>query len=399
MYELFKHQDDFLYSEYRHTGLVGGFRSGKSFVGTLKTLSKKIKYPNVNVAYYLPTHDLIKKIALPRFNELLDNQNIPYTLNETDKTYVTPFGKIFLLSMDKPENIVGYEVGYSLIDEVDVVHRNKIDIAFKNILARNSARLPNGDKPQIDFVSTPEGFKFLYNFFVKKPSPNKLLIKAKTTDNKEITQDYLDSLTDEYSEQQLMAYLNGEFVNLTAGSVFSDYDAINNHTDIEVKEGDVLHIGMDFNITKMSAVVHVYEDATALAVDEFVNYYDTQELCDAIKQRYPNHKINIYPDASGNNRRSAGESDFKIIRKFKFNLLSLKKNSLVKDRVNTTNMVFRQNKYKVNRMKCSNYSEALTQLPYKNGEPDKSSGFDHITDAGTYYVNYIFNNTRGRVFI
>jgi len=33
------------------------------------------------------------------------------------------------------------------------------------------------------------------------------------------------------------------------------------------------------------------------------------------------------------------------------------------------------------------YCEALKKLKYKNGEPDKSSGFDHVTDAGGYYIS------------
>ena len=59
-------------SEATHTGLVGGFRSGKSQAGVFKTLNKKISMPGVDVAYYLPTYSLIKDIAFPKFSELLN---------------------------------------------------------------------------------------------------------------------------------------------------------------------------------------------------------------------------------------------------------------------------------------------------------------------------------------
>jgi len=37
----------------------------------------------------------------------------------------------------------------------------------------------------------------------------------------------------------------------------------------------------------------------------------------------------------------------------------------------------------------THYVEALEQLTYdKNGMPDKESGLDHITDAGTYFIEY-----------
>jgi hypothetical protein len=400
VFDLFVHQDQFLYSTKRHTGLVGGYRSGKSFVGTLKTLSKKIQYPGIDVAYYLPTNDLIKTIAFKRFNELLEIQNIPYSLNQTDKTYYTAFGNIFLRSMDKPEHIVGYEVGYSVIDEVDVVHKNKIGTAFKNILARNSARLPDGTDPQLDFVSTPEGFGFLYNFFITGESENKLLIKAKTTDNKEITQGYIDSLKDEFSAKQLEAYLNGEFTNLASGTVYGDYDRDANHTDRIIEETDkVLFVGMDFNSTQMAAIFHIVEDGLPMALDEITKGYNTEEVCKLIKARYPNKKIIIYPDASGDsNKSSSSRTDHDIIKQHGFQLYTHKTNPLVKDRVNTMNMMFRKG-YKINRHKCPSYAQAMEQQVFDaNGVPDKKSGFDHCSDAGGYYI-FTYSKPRNRVFL
>ena len=80
--------------------MVAGFGAGKSFAGTLKAVKKKFEYPNIDVAYYLPTYSLIKDIAFPRFNELLTYQNIPYNINKSDKDIITPFGRIVLRSMD-----------------------------------------------------------------------------------------------------------------------------------------------------------------------------------------------------------------------------------------------------------------------------------------------------------
>ena len=93
MIELFKHQHDFLFSDAIHTGLVAGFGSGKSYVGTLKTITQKLRYPGIDVAYYLPTYNLIKDIAFIRFSELLTQFNIPYTLSKSDKDFITPYGR------------------------------------------------------------------------------------------------------------------------------------------------------------------------------------------------------------------------------------------------------------------------------------------------------------------
>lgn len=389
--ELLKHQVRFIKSEKRHTGLVAGYGAGKSHAGVYKTIKKKMLYKNVDVAYYLPTYPLIKDIAFPKFSEALTNLNIPFKLNRSDKEFIFENGsRIILRSMDNPDLIVGYEVGYSLIDEADVLPTNKMKELFVKILSRNRKPLPNGDINQLDFVSTPEGFKFLYDFFVKKPSEDKVLIKGRSYDNPFLPKDYLEAMESQYTAEQINAYLNGEFINLTSGNVYRNYDRLKNQTRRIVKSSDVLHIGMDFNITKMNAVVHIEENGIKYAVDEFVNAYDTQELCELIKRKYPNHKIIIYPDSAGKARSTSGKSDHEIIRSYKFVIRVGNQNPPVKDRVNKMNLAFcdkdENRTYLINDEQCPNYAEALEKQTYKNGEPDKHSGFDHITEAAGYYI-------------
>ena len=396
-YEMMPHQDDFLYSNAMHTGLVGGFGCGKSFAGVLKAVSKKMQYPGVDVAYYLPNYPLVRDIAFPKFEDILSNQNIPYELNKTDKVFTTPFGRIILRSMDTPELIVGYEVGYSCIDEADVLEQNKMDLAFKKIVARNRLPLPDGAVNSTDFVSTPEGFKFLYDFFVKNEKPNRVLIKGKTESNKHLPESFIETLKDSYSEQELDAYLNGEFVNLTSGTVFHSFDRKRNHSNREIEDKDVLHVGMDFNITKMSAVIHVTDKDIVTAVDEVTNAFDTAEMIQILKDRYPKRRIVVYPDASGNARNTAGESDIKLLRKARFTIRVGSKNPSIRDRITVANAGFQNGKgettYFVNTNNCPEYTEALEKLAYKNGLPDKASGFDHVTDGGTYCYYGIKNKS------
>lgn len=388
IYNFIHHQATFFKSTHLHTALVGGYGCGKTFIGILKTVQKKLEYPGIDVAYYLPTYELIKDIAFPNFKEILENQNIPYRLHETDKVFTTPYGRIILRSMDKPTSIVGYETGYALIDEADVVEREKMKQAFKNIVARNRRRLPNNGINATDFVSTPEGFGFLYDFFVKKASANKLLVKGRTMDNPNNSDTYIDTLRESYTESQLEAYLNGEFVNLNASTVFYQFNREVNITDRTIKPTDHLHIGMDFNVGNMSAVIHVMDGDIIKAVDEVVDVFDTAQMCEVLKDRFGNNKITIYPDASGNNRKTVGRSDVELLRNERFTVVSRKSNPRVKDRITVANSSFLngkgQSRYYVNTLSCPNYTEALEQLAYKGGEPDKSSGFDHVCDAGTY---------------
>lgn len=389
--ELLEHQAEFIQSEYVHTGIIGGFRSGKSHAGVLKTILKKLAYPGIDVAYYLPTYGLVKDIAYKKFSSLLDTFGVSYKLNKSDHEYITPYGKIILRSMDNPDTIVGYEVGYSLIDEADVPSKNHMDDVYTKVVARLSVPLPDGKANSLDFVSTPEGFKFMYDFFIKQPHPSKHLIKARTENNPWISSSYIDTLRIKYTEAQLEAYLEGEFVNLTTGSVYRKYDRQKNSTSRKVQAGDVLHVGMDFNVTKMNAVIHVKDTQFKYAVDEIVNAYDTEEVCSLLKEKYPNYKIIVYPDASGKARKTnSKKSDHDIIRSFNYVIRVGKENPPVRDRVNAVNLALcdkdGNRSYLVNDEQCPNYSEALERQTYKNGAPDKTSGFDHITEAGGYFI-------------
>ena len=69
---------------------------------------------------------------------------------------------------------------------------------------------------------------------------------------------------------------------------------------------DDLHIGMDFNLDPMSAVVCVREGQVLSAVDEIVMYgSNTDEMADEIKQRYPNRRITVYPDPASKQRKTS----------------------------------------------------------------------------------------------
>ena len=396
MIELYPHQDDFIYSDAVHTGLVAGYGAGKSYAGIFKTIKKKLEYPNISVAYYLPTYSLIKQVAFVGFQKLLIEHSIPYTLNKTDKDIDTPYGRIILRSMDDPSLIIGYEVGYSIIDEADVLSTDKMHDVFIRALGRNRIKLPDGKPNSFDFVSTPEGFKFLYKFFVKNKNKNRVLITANTRDNKHLSDFYIETLLESYTPEEARAYLDGEFVNLTTGTVYRNYDRQDNNSSRVLKDTDVLHIGMDFNITNMNAVIHVI-DRIPIAIEEISKAYDTKQMIELIQARYSKHAIVIYPDASGKARSTSGKSDIVLLKEARFTIRQMNSNPLVRDRVNALNVALLNNKgqrnYLINRDNCPVYVEALEQQYYKNGVPDKQSGFDHITEAGGYFI---YQHTRKR---
>lgn len=396
-------QFDFVEAPEQFPAFVGGFGSGKTHAGIWRSLTRKLAYPRQNVAYYLPTYDLVTRMAFPRFEETLETIRLPYKLNKNEAVIeIEKRGSIIFRTMDNPARIVAYEVADSIADELDTLTVDKAREVWNKIIARNRQKKPDGSLNTVGVATTPEGFRFVYERWKKSPATGYRLIRAATMSNAaNLPEGYIDSLRASYPSNLLQAYLDGEFVNLTSGSVYAEFDRALNTSRETIQSGEALHVGMDFNVGQMAAVTFVLRDGEPHAVDEITGVLDTPAMIAVIKAKYPGHAIHVYPDASGNSRKSnnASESDIALLRAARFNVLVAPSNPAVKDRVLSMNQMIHcdgARRLKVNVDKCPSFVETLEKQAYdKNGEPDKTSGFDHLNDAAGYFVFYRFP-VRGR---
>lgn len=320
---------------------------------------------------------------------------IPYRLYKSPLNYIEiqDSGCIFFRSMDAPHRIIGYEHADADVDELDTMKVDDAALAWRQIVARNRQHKPDGMPNTIGCTTTPEGFKFVYQTWKRDPKPGYEIIQARTDSNPHLPEGYVDSLRDIYPPQQLAAYLEGQFVNLTSGTVFNGYDRIRCRSSETIQPKEPLYIGMDFNVQKMAAVVYVKRGAVFHAVGELVDIFDTPAMINAIKGHWPAHNIRVYPDASGANRKSvdASKSDISLLESAGFSVYANKKNPFVKDRILSANQAFTKGLVYVNDNTCPEYARCLEQLSYdKNGDPDKSSNLDHLPDAGTYLLAFEF---------
>lgn len=387
-------QDDFVFSDAQYPLFVGGFGAGKSESLFKRLLIQKLKYPRLNQGYFAPSYDLISLIAMPRLEELLIECGLKYKLNKSEKVFnIVGYGQIIMRSMDNPASIVGFEIGDAVIDELDTMQTEKAREAWNKIIARCRQRKPDGKANTTAVGTTPEGFRFCYERWEKKPTDKYVLYRAPTYSNPYLPESYIDGLRETYPPALLNAYLEGIFCNLASGGVYPDFSRKLNHTNDQIKEHEPLYIGMDFNILKMAAVVFVIRDEKPVAVDELVGVRDTPTMGQKITERFKGHGITIFPDASGKNgsSKNASESDHSILKSFGFRLEVNLSNPAVKDRVNSVNALVRNGKdervFLVNTDKCPQLTEALEQQVYdNNGDPDKSTGHDHVTDAMGYFL-------------
>lgn len=434
--ELTDPQFELVTSTFQFPAFVGGFGSGKTGALIKRLLSKKFEFPELNVGYYLPTYDLVRTIAIPRFEEALEEMGLrgggrrpDYRVLKADKMInIEGAGSVILRTMDNPGRIVGYEVADSGIDELDTLKQKDAEDVWRKILARNRQKklkpiLNERGQPAVGIDgrpmvcevmntvavgTTPEGFRFVYDRWEKNPpSEQYRLIRASTYSNaRNLPSDYIENLRKDYPPTLIDAYIGGIFTNLTSGSVYPEFDRALNASTQVILPGDALHIGMDFNVGAMSAVVFVHREGDPHAVDEITGILDTPNMIAAIRRRWPYHSIFVYPDASGDNRKSqnASETDIALLRQAGFNVLVNRANPRVRDRVLSVNILIHagqgegRRRLKVNVAKCPAFVEGLEKQAYTDkGEPDKSSGLDHAVDAGGYFICYRYPVKSGRV--
>lgn len=401
-------QAKFIQKPHKFRAFVAGFGSGKTWVGCASLCKHMWEFPKINAGYFAPTYPQIRDIFYPTIEECAFNWGLSVKIHSSNKEVhfyrgSVCRGTVICRSMDNPASIVGFKIGQAMVDELDTLPTDKAKDAWRKIIARMRYKV-NGLKNGVDVTTTPEGYRFTHEQFVKQVNNSvevaKLygLVQASTYDNeKNLPDGYIESLKQSYPPQLIEAYLNGQFVNLASGSVYPDFDRKLNNSFETVQNGDILHIGMDFNVLKMACVVYVLRDNIPHAVDELVGVRDTPAMCQLIKQRYPNHRIIIYPDASGQNTSSknASESDHSIIRQNGFSIRVASVNPSIKDRLNAMNAMILnsvgERRFFVNALRCPEYTDALEQQIFdKFGMPDKSAGLDHVNDAGGYFIAYQF---------
>jgi hypothetical protein len=398
-------QKRFVYSKSIFPAFVGGFGSGKTAAGIARLMRYKRGCPNQDVAYYLPTYPLIEDIAFQRFPAALEKNGIGYRLNQQKSVIETALGRIIFRNMEQPDRIVGYEVAHSVVDELDTLPIDKARAVWNKIIARNRQKAYTTTGRQVrntvGVVTTPEGFRFVYDRWVKNTAEGYEIVKARTAENvANLPVGYIENLQNSYSSSLLAAYLDGEFVNLTSGSVYSNFDRSLHRTAETIERGEPLHVGMDFNVNNMSAVIFVLRNGLPHAVEEMIGYRDTPDIIRALKERYDGHHISIYPDASGASHKSvnASLSDISLLRQAGFTVLANSRNPAVKDRVMAVNLMLEKGDLLINPDRCPTLIESLERQSYsKSGEPDKQGGFDHLNDALGYFIVYKFGLTRSTV--
>ena len=370
--------------------MVGGYGSGKTYAGALRSIYLSyLNSPHPGM-YVSPSHNLCQKTIVITLKEIMDKAGMDYTYNQMKSEFLIHNwnGRIWLGSGDKPDSLRGPNLAWSGIDEPFIQKRE----VFDQMLAR--VRHPDASQREIFLTGTPESLG--WGFVLSQSDTVDIgVIQASTLDNPHLPDEYKENLLNAYTAEQIDAYLHGKFVNLTQGRVYKEFDR-SIHVLHRELEGWEISGCMDFNVDAMSCEIFAHNKNEIHVFDEFrLKNSGTYDMAEAVQEKYPG--IKIYPDATGSARKtSASQSDHDILRQYGFKVLAPKANPQVRDRVNSVNKLLKDRRLTVEN--CPNLIMDLERNVWRNGDIDKRDPEQsHSSDALGMACSWLFPTVERKI--
>ena len=381
-------------SEARFRVAICGRRFGKTHLA-IREMARFARMPGKNIWYIGPTYRQAKQICWQQLCDRLRDLNWIARVNETDLTVVLKNGsRISLRGADNKDSLRGIFLDFCVFDEFAMIESETFTHVIRPALSdRQGSAL---------FISTPMGaFNWAYDLYQRGQDPTEHAWESwqyTTIDGGNVTAAEIEAAKSDLDEITFRQEFLATFES-AQNRIYYAFDRNLNIRKWEQELPGVLHIGMDFNVGLLSASVFVQQGDIIYAVDEIALYStNTTEMVEEIRSRYSGKKIFIYPDPSGNSRKTSasGATDHTILANAGFVVKSPRSHNPVRDGIVAVNTKL-CNARGVRTMfvdpKCKKILESLEKHTYKensNNVPDKDSGYDHFSDSIRYYVDYVF---------
>ncbi len=371
--------------------VIAGRRFGKTHL-SIRELCYHAKEPNKDVIYCAPTYKQAKNIVWKKLKYKLMDLKWVKKLNETELSIVLKNGStISLKGLENYDSIRGGGYDFLVIDEfADCNPDSWFSVLRPTLADKQGSAL---------FIGTPKGMnwaKDLYDMAEEYPE-EWAAFQYTTIEGGNVKAEEIEAARRTLGEKEFRQEFLATFETFS-GRIFYAFERTRN---VKSFVGDIpseLHIGCDFNVDPMSAVVAVRQGNALHVIDEIRIFgSSTDELVEEIKTRYPNNKIIVYPDPAGSQRRTSagGRTDHTILRNAGFRVLAPSSHNAVRDGINAVNAKLCSSTGVTTLFidpKCKYSIECLEKQVFKSGTsiPDKDSGFDHMNDALRYMVDYLF---------
>tara|TARA_R110000796_G_scaffold163631_1_gene280585 strand:+ start:910 stop:2139 length:1230 start_codon:yes stop_codon:yes gene_type:complete len=384
-------------SKARFRVLVAGRRLGKTFL-SVRELARFARMPKQKILYICPTYQMGRDIIWADLKERLGSLNWIAKTNES-RLEVTLVNEsvISIRSGDNPDALRGGGYDFVVFDETSDI---KSELWYEVIRPALSAQKPPGAAL---FCGTPKGmnwFKGLYDLG-RGQDPDWASYQYTTLQGGNVPESEIEAARRDLDERTFRQEYEAKFETYSGVIAynFSEHNIVSRDIPFPAKQ---LIVGMDFNVSPSTCVVYLRDHLGLHAFDEIrMIGSNTDEMCEEIKNRYPQSQIVVFPDNSGNARKTSagGRTDISILQNAGFVVKSKSKNPPVRDRINAMNSLLKnakgERRYTVD-PKCKYLIQSLERYTYKPDTmiPEKNGGFDHMFDAATYPVEFLYPITR-----
>lgn len=404
--------------------LIGGYGCGKSYTDVILLLYLVQEYQNceehVNIGVFGVTIKLLRQTVIADFIRYIDQFGMAYKHNSQSGTIEIGNVTIIYLQMQNPDDIYAFNFHCALCDEIDEVPAEKVESIVKAIQERCRKVMPAGRtmesrKPFIFFSTTAQGLGGTYmlvksfdkanlearNKGLPAPLPY-AIIRGRTSDNPYNDPDQEKRLRALYTEEEAAAYLDGKFMNLTAGRVWYSFDRrYNVSMRFNPDPMDRIYVGQDFNLGINASAEMIVRNGVIYVIGSH-HWNDMGDAAIRLRQLYPTNPITLVPDASGKEIMQGFVEEFE---KAHIEIFWNNTNPSITERVLAGNLLFRTKGLMVmeddsNHGDMDNVILTLEthDIDEKTGKPRKGAGIkapDHISDSLSYGVWRIIHHIQG----
>ncbi len=373
--------------------LCTGRRFGKTTLA-IRELCYNAREPNKVCWYVAPSYRQAKQIAWVKLKQILKDLRWIRKVNEAELTIeLKNKSRICLRGADNKDSLRGVGIDFIVLDECADIDEQAWSEVLRPTLSDT--------KGSAVFAGTPKGMNWFHDLYQRGQDQTEeeyssflfTTLEGGFVDSGEIEQAKRDLDAKTFRQEYQATW------ETYSGIIYYGFSTSENikHFDPPL-DNNIIHIGMDFNLDPMCAVVSYISNGVVYIMDEIQIWSsNTDELCQEIHRRYPGKKIFVYPDPASRQRKTSagGRTDLSILQNNGFVCKVPPRHMAIRDRVNSVNakLCSASNERQVFiHPKCKNLLNSVSKHTYKEGTvlPDKTQGFDHMNDALGYLISFLY---------
>jgi hypothetical protein len=236
----------------------------------------------------------------------------------------------------------GILVHNCFVEEIDELTEDKAIEAVRSLSERCRQQMPGFRSPFLCFASTSQGQKGLYRIYVhfKKKGVGFVLLRGRTQDNLFLPKELIKDMINTYTPEERRVFMDGEFLAIAKGRVLGDFNWERNYLDYdldtELRPGETVYIGQDFNTGFSRASAYVVRDGVIYCI-KYYDFPDPQDAPSVYRYDFPEQRILWIPDVT---IKDSFPQFARELRKYGIQIIYRKKNPLVEDTVFLVNKLF-----------------------------------------------------------